>query len=97
MSSPDGPAVHLNHRTDRSPGRAAGRSAAAAGSATAGRARARRAASAPQRPAPQPRGGFVGAVVRCAELFALVGVVAVILVVVLGTVGGVALAIYMYG
>ncbi|MDF3287724.1 MULTISPECIES: hypothetical protein [Streptomyces] len=95
MSSPDGPAVHLNHRTDRSPGRAAGRSSAAAGAA--GRARSRRAANAPHRPVAQPRGGFAGAVVRCGELLALLGVTTVILLVVLGAAGGIGLAIYMYG
>jgi hypothetical protein len=97
MSSPDGPAVHLNHRTDRNPGRAAGRSAAARPGAATGRAHSRRAASAPQRPAPQPRGGLGGALVRCAELIALVGVTTVILLVVCGVAGGIALAIYMYG
>ncbi|MEU1626467.1 hypothetical protein ABZ746_14300 [Streptomyces sp. NPDC020096] len=99
MPSPDGPAVHLNHRTDRQPARAAGRrgeTARPGATGSPGRARSRRAANGQQRAVAQQRGGLGGAVVRLGQLLVLLVVVSLILFVVVAVVGGISLAVYTY-
>ncbi|GAA1914361.1 hypothetical protein [Streptantibioticus ferralitis] len=97
MPSPDGPAVQLNHGTDRYPGRAAsrrGQTARPSATGSPGRARSRRAASGQQRAAAQQPGGVGGALVRLGQLIALVVVSSVILFVIVAVVGGISLLVY---